>query len=326
MKKLGTAVVGTGFWGRNHARVYKELAETQLVAVCDVDSERVKAVAAQFGAKPYTNVQKMLKNKDVQAVSICTWSTSLAQEATRAVEAGKHVLVEKPMADDVKKAERLLKKAERKGLHLTVGFLMRFIPGLQHIKNAVAEKTIGELVCATAKRVSQWPERIGDVGVVKDTAIHDIDVMLYLFNEDPIAVYAKTGNMRYKKFEDYAQIMLTFKRGKSAFIESNWLTPYKTRNLTVTGSDAIMKLDYITQEVTIEDAKATLQPRYPLQEPLKLELRHFANCVLKKEKPIITGFDGLRALRIAEAALKSSAVGKIVKLKQTGSLSSASSD
>jgi UDP-N-acetylglucosamine 3-dehydrogenase len=219
------------------------------------------------------------------------------------------------MAANTKQAEKLLDTAKKMGVHLTVGFLMRFIPGLQQMKKAVENKTIGELVCATAKRVSQWPERIGDVGVVKDTAIHDIDVMLYLFDEDPIAVYAKTGSMRYKKFEDYAQIMLTFEGGKSAFIESNWLTPYKTRILIATGSEAIMKLDYITQELTVEDAKETVQPRYQIQEPLKLELKHFANCILNKEKPLITGLDGLKALRIAESAIKSSSTDKIVKLK-----------
>jgi UDP-N-acetylglucosamine 3-dehydrogenase len=257
----------------------------------------------------------MLRNEDIEAVSVCTWSTSLAKEAIRAAEAGKHVLVEKPMAADVKQAEKLVETVERKGVYLTVGFLMRFIPGLRHIKKAIETKEIGELVCATAKRVSQWPERIGDVGVVKDTAIHDIDVILYLFNEDPVAVYAKTGAMRYKRFEDYAQMMLTFERGKSAFIESNWLTPYKTRVLTATGSEAIMTLDYITQELTVENAKETMRPRYPMQEPLKLELQHFANCITKKEKPVITGLDGLKALKIAQAALKSSATGKIVKLK-----------
>lgn len=315
MRKIGVAVIGTGFWGKNHARIYKELAETELIAVCDIDSQRAKAVADQFGVKPYTSTAEMLKNKDIEAVSVCTWSTALAREAAKAVEAGRHVLVEKPMAANVKQAENLLKKAEKEGVHLTVGFLMRFIPGLQHIKKAVQDKTIGELVCATGKRVSQWPERIGDVGVVKDTAIHDIDVMLHLFNEDPIAVYAKTGSMRHIRFEDYAQIMLTFKGGKSAFIESNWLTPYKTRILIATGSEAIMNLDYITQELTVENARETLKPRYQMQEPLKLELQHFANCIMKKDKPLITGLDGLKALRIAESALKSSATGRIIKLK-----------
>jgi UDP-N-acetylglucosamine 3-dehydrogenase len=315
MKKLGVAVIGTGFWGKNHARVYKELANTNLVAICDVNPERAKAIANQFGVKAYTNSTWMLKNQEVEAVSVCTWSTMLAKEAHKALHAGKHVLVEKPMATNTKQAETLLKTAEDSGLHLTVGFLMRFIPGLQHIREAVANKKIGERVSATAKRVSEWPERIGDVGVVKDTAIHDIDVMRFISNEDPISVYAKMGSMKHRKFEDYAQIMLTYEGGKSAFIESNWLTPYKTRTLTVTGSDAIMRLDYITQELWVESKKETVQPRLPVQEPLKLELQHFAECVLDKKKPVVTGVDGLKALQIAIAAQKSSAKNVAVKLK-----------
>jgi UDP-N-acetylglucosamine 3-dehydrogenase len=315
VRRLKTAVIGAGFWGKNHARVYKELAETELLAVCDINAERASSVAEQLSVAHYTSVERMLKKEDIEAVSVCTWSTSLAKEATKAVLNGRHVLVEKPMAANARQAEKLLGSAEKMGVHLTVGFLMRFIPGLQHMKKAVEDKSIGELVCATAKRVSQWPERIGDVGVVKDTAIHDIDVMLYLFSHDPTAVYAKTGSMRHRRFEDYAQIMLTFEGGKSAFVESNWLTPYKTRVLIATGSEAIMRLDYISQELTVENAKETVQPRYQVQEPLKLELQHFANCILKKEKPLITGLDGLKALRIAESALKSSLTGRIVKMK-----------
>src|SRR3990170_4532999 len=202
MKKIGVAVIGIGDWGKNHARVYKELASTKLVAVCDANAERAKSVADQFGVKAYTSSSRMLKNDEIEAVSVCTWSTKLAIEALKALKAGKHVLVEKPMATNTKQAAKLLETAEKNGLHLTVGFLMRFIPGIQHIREAVENKKIGELVCATAKMVSQWPERIGDIGVVKDTAIHDIDVVQYVFNEDPIGVYAKVGSMRHRKFED----------------------------------------------------------------------------------------------------------------------------
>jgi UDP-N-acetylglucosamine 3-dehydrogenase len=314
MRKLGVAVIGTGFWGKNHARVYKELESTELIAICDVDAERAKTIAGQFGVKAYTDSAIMMMNEEIEAVSVCTWSTSLAKEALRALRCGKHILVEKPMATSTKQAEKLVVAAEQNGLHIMVGFLMRFIPGLCHIRKAVENEKIGQLVCATAKRVSQWPERIGDVGVVKDTAIHDIDVMRFIFGEDPISVYAKVGAMRHKKFEDYALIMLTFQDGKSAFIESNWLTPYKTRVLTVTGSDAIMRLDYITQELWIEAANENVQPKYPWQEPLKAELQHFSNCVLKKEKPMMTGEDGVKALGIAIAALESSAKNKAIKL------------
>jgi UDP-N-acetylglucosamine 3-dehydrogenase len=272
-------------------------------------------MAAQYGVKAYSDSSQMLKNKQIEAVNVCTWSTILAKEAKKALDAGKHVLVEKPMATTPQQAKKLVQTAQENGLHLTVGFLMRFIPGLQLIRQSVENKKIGELVCVTAKRVSQWPERIGDVGVVKDTAIHDIDVMRFISNQDPVSVYAKMGSMRIKKFEDYAHIMLTYKNGESAFIESNWLTPYKTRMLTVTGSEAIMRLDYITQDLWIEQKSENVQPRLPFQEPLKAELQHFVDCIEDKREPIITGEDGVKALEIASAAMQSSAKNRAIQLK-----------
>ncbi len=315
MKKLGVAVIGTGQWGKNHARVYKELPSTELIAVCDVNAERAKAMATQYGVKAYSDSTQMLKDKQIEAVNVCTWSTILAKEAKKALNAGKHVLVEKPMATTPQQAKKLVQTAQENGLHLTVGFLMRFIPGLQLIRQYVENKKIGELVCATAKRVSQWPERIGDVGVVKDTAIHDIDVMRFISKQDPVSVYAKMGSMRIKKFEDYAHIMLTYKNGESAFIESNWLTPYKTRMLTATGSEAIMRLDYITQDLWVEQKSENVQPRLPFQEPLKAELQHFVDCIVDKREPIITGQDGVKALEIATAAMQSSAKNRAIQLK-----------
>ena len=315
MSKLGVAVIGTGQWGKNHARVYKELPSTELVAVCDVNKERAKIMADQYGVKAYSDSTEMLKDKDIQAVNVCTWSTILFQEAIKALNAGRHVLVEKPMSTTPDQARKLVKTAKENDLHLTVGFLMRFIPGLQLIRKHVEDKKIGELVSVTAKRVSQWPERIGDVGVVKDTAIHDIDVMRFISKQDPVSVYAKMGSKRIQKFEDYAQIMLTYENGETAFIESNWLTPYKTRKLIATGTEAIMQLDYNTQDLSIEEKTQTLQPRLPFQEPLKAELQHFIDCINKTAKPIVTGEDGVKALEVATAALESSAKNMAVQLK-----------
>jgi UDP-N-acetylglucosamine 3-dehydrogenase len=136
-----------------------------------------------------------------------------------------------------------------------------------------------------------------------------------LFNDDIVGVYGRAGNLRHKKFEDHAQILLSFKGRKNAFIEANWLTPYKIRKLIVTGSEAIMTLDYITQEITIETEGQTVAPRYEVREPLKLELQHFAGSILNNEEPIITGMDGLKALQVAEAALKSAQTDTTVKIK-----------
>jgi len=315
MSKLGVAVIGVGFWGKNHVRVFNELSETELVAVCDVNVERAKTIAAQYGVEVYGDSRKLFKRKDIEAVSICTWTTTHAVEAMRALKAGKHALVEKPLASTIREAQKIVEFAKQKDRHLMVGFIERFNPGVQRAKDALKKGEIGELVSATAKRVSRWPERIGDVGVVKDYAIHEIDIMRKIFEEDPTTVYARVGNMKHTKFEDYAQIMLTFNRGKTAFIEANWLTPDKIRNVTLTGSDAIMTLNYLTQEITIETLEKTLKPRYAWKEPLKLELQHFAKSILEDKEPEVTGVDGLKALIIAEAAIKSSEKGSSIKLK-----------
>lgn len=315
MSKLGVAVIGVGFWGKNHVRVFSELSETQLLAVCDVNKERAKTIAGQYGAEVYSDSRKLLKRKDIEAVSICTWTTTHAVEAMRALKAEKHVLVEKPLASTIREARRIVDSAKQMDRQLMVGFIERFNPVVRRAKDLLKKGDIGELVSATAKRVSQWPERIGDVGVVKDYAIHEIDVMRRIFEEDPTTVYARVGNLRHTKFEDYAQIMLTFKHGKTAFIEANWLTPDKIRNLTLTGSDAILSLNYLTQEIIVETSEKTLKPRYDWKEPLKLELQHFAKSILKDEEPEVTGVDGLKALIIAEAAIKSSNKGSAVKLR-----------
>jgi UDP-N-acetylglucosamine 3-dehydrogenase len=314
MKKLKMAVVGVGFWGRNHVRVLSELPDVEMVAVCDIDPQRTSLIAEKYDMKAYNDSRKMYAEEEIDAVTICVWSTRLSEEAMKALSAGKQVLVEKPMAKSSTEAQKIIDLAEAKNLHLTVGFIERFNPAVKRLKEAIAEGKIGSPVSITVKRVSKWPDRIGDVGVVKDTAIHDIDIVRHIFNEDPLAVYAKAGNLRHTKFEDYAQIMLSFANGKSAFLEANWLTPYKIRKLTVTGSEAIISLDYITQEMTIETLGQTLTPRYEYEEPLKLELQHFVECVINNKKPAVLGQDGLKALKIAEAALKSAENGHLNKL------------
>ena len=316
MRKLGVAVVGVGFWGRNHVRVFSELPEAELIAVCDVDPERARRVADEFNVEGYTDSRKLLKREDVEAVSICTWTTAHASEATRALRRGKHIFVEKPIASTVRQAREIVELAKREVHHLMVGFIERFNPGVRRVKEALDKDEIGSVVSGTAIRVSEWPERVGDVGVVKDAAIHDIDIIPHIFSDNPIAVYAKVGNLKHTRFEDYAQIMLTFEDGKTAFIEANWLTPYKIRRLAVTGSEGILSLDYLSQEVKIDRAEQTRIPRYKWEEPLRLELQHFANSVLNNKESSVTGINGLNALIICEAAVQSARKCKAVKLEQ----------
>lgn len=314
MKKLNVAVIGAGFWGRNHIRVYKELPNANLSSICEVNSERLKVAVKEYQVKGYKNISDLLKRGDIDAVSICTWATKLAEITEEALKAGKHVLVEKPMANNSKQAEKLVRLAEENDLRLMVGFIERYNPGVKNLKGYIKREEIGSVVSALTRRVSEWPERIGDVGVVKDSAIHDIDILRFLFEEDPSTVYAKVGRLKHKQFEDYAHIMLTFKEEKTAFIEANWLTPQKVRRLIVTGSKAILSLDYITQKVTIEKFGETIIPSHQWKEPLKLELQDFVNSILNNSEPLVTGEDGLKALIIAESAYRSSEKERAVKI------------
>ncbi|MEM2127617.1 MAG: Gfo/Idh/MocA family oxidoreductase [Candidatus Bathyarchaeia archaeon] len=312
MRKLRVAVIGCGSWGRNHARVYRELESSELVAVADIDEVRARAVGERYGVEWFTDIERVLRETEVEAISICTPTVTHAEIAMRCIEYGKHILVEKPLTNTLEEASSLIKAAERMGVHLSVGFVERFNPAVTEAMKLTSKGEIGMIILANARRVSRRPLRIGDVGVIKDLAIHDIDVTLQIFGEDPLEVYAIAGSIAHR-FEDYANIMLRFKDNRNAFIEANWLTPKKVRNLTITGTEGIINIEYITQEITVLDQGGLYQPLIENQEPLKLELKSFVDSILRDEKPRPTGEEGLRTLKICEAALESARRNKPIR-------------
>jgi UDP-N-acetylglucosamine 3-dehydrogenase len=312
-KKVGFGVIGTGFWGKNHARVLSELKEANLLAICDIDAEKAKSIAKKYNVNGYTKVDDLLKREDIEAVCICTPTITHSEIALKTIRYGKHLLIEKPIAKTAIQAKKIIEEIRKNHLYLMVGFIERFNPGLMRTKKLIESGVLGEIVLAFSRRVGKWPERIGDIGVVKDSAIHDLDIMRFLFEEDPLSVYARAGSL-YHRFEDYAQIVLSFSGTKTAFVEANWLTPHKVRIMTLTGSKAIVNVDYITQEITIEDIEKEVKPKREWNEPLKLELEHFASCVINDKDPDVSGLDGLRALQMSEAALISAKTGKVTQL------------
>ena len=313
MKKLRVAVIGTGFWGKNQARVFSQLEETELVCICDADESRSKLVGAEFHVPYFTKVTDVLARSDVDAVTVCTPTTTHKELATKALLADKHTLVEKPMTNTASEARELVALAKEKELRLMPGHIERFNPAVDYLKALLDKQKLGVVTLFHARRVGRWPERIGDVGVVRDTAIHDIDLARYIFRDEARSVHAKTGSIRHTK-EDYAEIMLEFGKGGTAFIDANWLTPRKARTLIVTGSEATVELDYISQEISIEDSEQTTRPNLEKQEPLKIELAHFADSTLNGKPFRVNGDDGLRAVEICEAVLQSGKSGQTLPL------------
>ena len=316
MIKLKIAVIGCGSWGRNHVRVYSDLNNVKLSAVADTNVEISRSIGEKYNVKWYTDPIDVLDVPEIDAVSICTPTVTHAEIAMRAIEKGKHVLVEKPMTNTIDEAHQIIKAAEMKGVHLSVGFVERFNPAVREAMNIVSRGDIGDVILTHTRRVSRRPMRIGDVGVIKDLAIHDIDVINHLFEGSATGVFASAGSIAHS-FEDYANILICFEKERSAFVETNWLTPRKVRQLIITGTEGIVEVEYINQELRVENNDRLYQPYLHQEEPLKMELRSFAQSILEDSPPVVTGYDGIKALEICEAAINSAKTGKYVRLKNT---------
>ena len=311
MKTINVGVIGCGVWGRNHARVYREIPFTNLHTIADLDEKRAKKIARLNGSNYSADPDEVLENSDIELISICTPTVTHADIGLKALEAGKHILVEKPMTDTLEEAKALMKKADQKGLHLTVGFVERFNPAVSKALELVKDGAIGDVILAHTKRVSKRPLRIGDVGVIKDLAVHDIDIICQLFPNGPEKVFCTAGSIAHS-FEDYANINLRYSEDRNAFIETNWLTPRVRRDLIITGSEGIVTVQYRTQEVTLETNEKLEQPFLGYQEPLYRELESFTKAVLEDKQPVVTGLDGYKTLKICTAALKSAENGEAV--------------
>jgi UDP-N-acetylglucosamine 3-dehydrogenase len=227
---LRTGVIGVGSMGQNHARIYSELA--YLTGVADLDRNMVKKVAERYSTKYYTDYKKLLKNVD--AVSIAVPTVLHYKVAMDAISAGKHVLIEKPICNNIMDGKKLIQRADEQGVVLSIGHIERHNPVVRFIKEALKKKRFGSVVSIAARRVSSFPSRIKDVGVILDIGIHDIDVIRYLAGSEIKTVYALAGKTGNTKFDDHANILLSFNNNISGFIEINWLTPMKVRNLSLT--------------------------------------------------------------------------------------------
>lgn len=303
--KIG--VIGSGFWGRNHVRVLKEISDAELVFVADIDINKAEEIGKRFNIKFFKDYREALKEYDVDAVTICTPTSTHYEIATDMIKRGINVLIEKPVTGDLTKALKLLELAKDTKVKIMPGFIERFNPAVNYLKHLIDKGKIGHIITIIAERVSRRPERVKDVGVLYDLGIHDIDVIRYITNQQVRSVYSIIGKVQ-GTYEDYALVTLSLENNITSFISTNWLTPRKIRTLKVTGSEGIITIDYITQEVTIENNEGMFKPYIEYAEPLKRELQHFIN-IIKGEKPLITLDDAIIALYIINSALKSAKTG-----------------
>jgi len=320
-------VVGVGSMGQNHARVYSEIAE--LVGVVDADPETAKRVAARLECDVYADVKDLIE-AGVEAASVAVPTHYHRRVAMELIEAGVPILVEKPLAPSLREAREIAEAADEAGLTLAAGHIERHNPVVAFAKSALESGEFGDLVTASARRVSNFPTRVRDVGVIMDLGIHDVDVLRYIVGEDVESVYASGGRRLHEKFEDHATILLNFADGVTGFVEVSWLTPMRVRKFAMTCSKNFVEADYTEQSVLISSATLesydpsdlyrvsfhydTRQVAVAKEEPLRRELADFLAAVKDKREPLVSGFDAIETLRVCEAAVHSQRDRKLVVL------------
>ncbi len=300
------AQIGVGGWGKNHARVLSQL--DSLVAVCDADQTKAKEIGQKYAVNHYTSLDTMLNSEKIDAVFVCTPTITHFDIATKLIQKKKSVFVEKPMTYKSEEGIKLADLARKNGVTLTCGYIERFNPAVETVKEYVKSKKYGELIMLEFHRENRMPLHIKDVGIIYDTSVHDIDTAMWLFDDTPQVVFARSGKIRHDH-EDFATIMLGFKDNKVAIISSNWITPSRVRHFNAVCTDGIISGDFISQEVKIEKNQGSESPRNEKQEPLTVEIKSFLEALESKTPPRVRAEEAVNVTKIAEAALLSSQKG-----------------
>lgn len=335
---LNVAVIGTGEWGRNLVRNFHEIRQASLRICCDLSKNRLMMAKERY---PYveitTNYDRVLEDRKIDAVVIATPTPTHFDLAKMALQAEKHVLVEKPLTLNYGRAQELVDLARSCGKIMMVGHLLEYHPAVLEMKKRIIRNDPGEVWYMYSERLN-----LGRVRTMENAlwclAPHDISVVLYLLNAVPIEVSAQGESFLQKenRIEDVVFINIRFKDGVFAHIHVSWLDPHKVRKMTLVGSKKMMVFDDMESRDKLKifnkgviknslDDEVEFNIRYgdvhipkiEWAEPLRLECLHFIECVTKNKVPRSDGEDGLRVVRVLEAAQESLEKGGIpVRLKE----------
>jgi predicted dehydrogenase len=293
---IKTGVIGVGYLGQHHARIYNELDNAELVAVVDTDAQRAERIAALYGTKACSDYRDILG--DAQAVSIVTTTSGHFDIAMDCLRAGVDVLVEKPITSTVKEADDLIEEAEKGGRILQVGHLERYNPAVVGI-----EGLLDGLEFIESERVSPFVGRATDVDVTLDLMIHDIDIIMSLVGGSPIKDIKVVGAKVLTEKIDVAKAWVEFENGVSALIAASRVASETRRFLKIYQRDSFIVLDYrqkkITRHIKTAEGISTESIAVEDKEPLKEELSDFIDCAITRRRPKVSGVEGREALKVA---------------------------
>ena len=321
MNKIKVGVIGTGHLGKLHAKMFGLINNCELVGIYDSNPDQAKVVSEEFGIKSFSTLDELLT--ETQAVSIAATTTAHFELAKKCFEKDIHVFIEKPITANIGEAEDLVELAESKRLNLQVGHIERFNPAL-----VVMEKYISDPKFIQTDRLAQFNPRGTDVAVVLDLMIHDIDIILSLVKSDVVDIQAN-GVAVVSDHLDIANARLQFENGAVANVTASRISQKKMRKMRIFQRDTYVALDFVTGvaeayrlllpdaevfptqisfgEIGVGEKRKKLVYEQPDQREinaLQYELELFVNSVLKKTKPVVSGVDGLRALKVAEMIIQ----------------------
>ena len=330
-KQINVGVVGCGYWGPNLVRNFRSLSGCNLKMMCDVSDARLNSLKILYpDVAAERNFEHMLNGAGMDAVVVATSVKLHFPMAKAALLAGKHVLIEKPMAASAAQCEELIEIARQKGLVLMVGHTFLYSPAVRKIKEIVDRGDLGEIRYICARRLNLGLCQKG-INVAWDLAPHDISIILHLVQQLPESVNCCGGTHITPGIEDVTSMSLNFGKDRSAIIHSSWLDPRKVREMTIVGSKQMILYDDVAplEKIRIFDARVERPPHYDTfaefqyayhygdiyspylkqEEPLKAECLHFLECIQESKSPLTCGARGLELVRILEASSASLKLG-----------------
>jgi UDP-N-acetylglucosamine 3-dehydrogenase len=305
---LRVGVVGVGVMGSNHARVFADLAGVKLVGVADPDRKQCDFVAGALGCSGHADVESLLA-EGVDAVTIAAPTHVHRELALTCIGHGVHVMVEKPIAPSVEDGRTIIAAARRAGRTLMVGHVERCNPAVETIKDAIRGE---DILSIAITRVGPFPPRMSNVGVVIDLAVHDIDLIRWFTDSEIVEVQPLLKSAVAER-EDIALLQFRTASGVLAHINTNWLTPFKARSVTVATRNKYIMGDLLTRQVTEcfgfqQDGSYSMRHlSVGYAEPLRAELQAFVGAVRSGEEPPVTGEEGVAGLEIAIRCLQDKA-------------------
>ncbi len=322
-RPINVGVVGCGYWGPNLIRNFRQLPDCQLALMCDTSEKRLAHLRSVYpDVEGHTNYSHLLNGAGLDAVVIATPVRFHHAMAKASLLAGKHTFIEKPMATSADECKELAELAEENGLVLMVGHTFLYSPAVRKIKDIVDAGDIGEIRYISSRRLNLGLFQ-KDINVAWDLAPHDISIILHILEDLPVSVNCRGEAHITPGIEDVTNICLTFRKHRTALIQSSWLDPRKVREMTIVGSKRMIVYDDVAplEKIRIYDARVETPPHYDTfgefqysyhygdmyvpylkqEEPLRAECQHFLDCIRKGTTPLTNGRRGLELVRILEA-------------------------